>query len=50
MTWSLEERDGSTVLIITERGDLPSEEAKERSEQAWTMALQGLKDLLERSG
>lgn len=49
ITWSLEEREGSTELTIAEH-NLPSEEAKERSRQAWAMALQGLKDLVERPG
>jgi len=44
--WSLEPREGGTVLTITET-NLPSEDAKAVSEQAWAAALDGLKRLLE---
>jgi uncharacterized protein YndB with AHSA1/START domain len=46
VTWSLAEHDGATDLSVGER-NLPSEEAKATSEQAWAMALGNLKDLLE---
>jgi len=43
----LEEREGSLSLTIAEK-NLPSEEAKTTSEQAWGMVLRNLKDLLEK--
>ena len=46
ITWKLTERDGATELTIAER-NLPSEEAKATSEQAWGMVLKNLKTLLE---
>jgi uncharacterized protein YndB with AHSA1/START domain len=46
ITWELGEADGSTRLTITEH-NLPSEEAKERSDQSWGMVLKNLKELLE---
>jgi uncharacterized protein YndB with AHSA1/START domain len=46
VTWSLEERDGSTTLTVGER-NLPSEDAKRMSEESWTMVLGTLKDLVE---
>ena len=45
--WTLGETgDGATVLTLNE-SNLPSEEAKAVSDQAWDAALQKLKDLLE---
>ena len=47
ITWTLVERDGATELTIAEK-NLPSEEARTTSEQAWGMVLSNLKDLLEK--
>ena len=47
VTWALEERDEGTQLTVSER-NLPSEEAKQVSDQSWTMVLGNLKQLLER--
>jgi uncharacterized protein YndB with AHSA1/START domain len=44
--WSLEPRDGGTVLTLEEI-NLPSEEAKATSEQAWATALDNLKGVVE---
>ena len=46
VTWGLTERDDATELTVSEV-NVPSEEAKAVSEQAWEGALRGLKDLLE---
>jgi uncharacterized protein YndB with AHSA1/START domain len=46
VTWALAERDGKTVLVISER-NLPSEEGKAASDEGWRMALKNLKELLE---
>jgi uncharacterized protein YndB with AHSA1/START domain len=46
VSWALSERDGETELTVTEV-NLPSEEAKAVSEQAWKAALAGLKDQVE---
>lgn len=46
VTWSLSERDAGTELTVSEI-NLPSEEAKAVSEQAWNAALAVLKELLE---
>jgi len=46
VTWALEELGAMTKLTVTER-NLPSEEAKEVSENAWKTALTGLKGVLE---
>lgn len=46
VTWALEERGAMTKLTVTER-NLPSEEAKAVSENAWTTALTELKRVLE---
>jgi uncharacterized protein YndB with AHSA1/START domain len=46
VTWALAELEGATELTISER-NLPSEEAKDVSEQGWKAALEGLKALLE---
>src|SRR5437870_11780617 len=46
VTWSLSERDGETTLTVAET-NLPSQEAKAVSEQAWNAALSNLKGLLE---
>lgn len=46
VTWSLSEHGGSTDLSVREV-NLPSEKAREVSEQGWNGALAALKDLLE---
>ena len=46
VTWSLAERDGRSVLTVAET-NLPSQEAKEISEQSWKAVLNNLKELLE---
>jgi uncharacterized protein YndB with AHSA1/START domain len=46
VTWAVSERDGASELTVSE-DNLPSEEAKELSEQGWTMVLSNLKELLE---
>jgi uncharacterized protein YndB with AHSA1/START domain len=46
ITWSLGDREGATELTIAEQ-NLPSEEAKATSEQAWKAVLNNLKGLLE---
>ncbi len=46
VSWALSERDDMTELVVTEV-NLPSEAAKEVSEQGWRAALAALKDLLE---
>ena len=46
VSWALSERDDTTELVVTEV-NLPSEAAKEVSEQGWRAALAALKDLLE---
>src|SRR5688572_149889 len=46
--WEVAERNGGSELTITER-NLPSDEAKEASDQAWSMVLQNLKGMLEGS-
>jgi uncharacterized protein YndB with AHSA1/START domain len=46
VTWALRERDGVTELTVSER-NLPSEEARATSEEAWKTALTSLKTLLE---
>lgn len=46
VTWALAELEGATELTISER-NLPSEEAKDVSEQGWKAALESLKALLE---
>jgi uncharacterized protein YndB with AHSA1/START domain len=48
VTWEVSERDGGSELTITEH-NLPSNEAKDASDQAWSMVLRNLKELLERS-
>jgi uncharacterized protein YndB with AHSA1/START domain len=47
VTWALEEQGDRTRLTVSER-NLPSEEAKQVSDQSWTMVLGDLKQLLER--
>jgi len=47
VTWALEDRGGPTQLTVSER-NLPSDEAKQVSDQSWTMVLGNLKQLLER--
>ena len=46
VSWALSERDDVTELVVTEV-NLPSEAAKEVSEQGWKAALGALKELLE---
>ena len=46
VTWSLEERDGGTLLTVGEE-NLPSEDAKQASEQSWPQALSALRSLVE---
>ena len=46
VSWELSEREGRTTLTIKEF-NLPSEEAKATSEQAWQAVLSNLKKLLE---
>jgi uncharacterized protein YndB with AHSA1/START domain len=47
VTWELTEQDGGTELRVSER-NLPSREAAETSEAAWSAALGKLKEILER--
>jgi uncharacterized protein YndB with AHSA1/START domain len=47
VTWALTASNRGTELTVSET-NLPSEEAKAASEQAWTTVLGNLKDLLER--
>ena len=47
VTWSLEEQGEGTLLTVSER-NLPSDEAKQVSDQSWAMVLDNLKQLLER--
>ena len=46
VTWSLTEHDDATELTVSEE-NVPSEDAKTVSEQAWEASLRALKDLLE---
>jgi uncharacterized protein YndB with AHSA1/START domain len=46
VTWEVSERSDGSELTISER-NLPSDEAKDASDQAWSMVLQNLKELLE---
>jgi len=46
VTWQLSERDGGTELTITEH-NLPSEQAKEVSDESWKTVLTNLKEVLE---
>ena len=46
VTWELTERDGGTEVVVGEE-NLPSDEAKATSEEAWRAALEALKELLE---
>ena len=47
VTWALEEKGDGTQLTVSER-NLPSDEAKQVSDQSWGMVLGNLKQLLER--
>ena len=47
VTWALEEKGEGTQLTVSER-NLPSDEAKQVSDQSWGMVLDNLKQLLER--
>ncbi|HZD18762.1 MAG TPA: SRPBCC domain-containing protein [Actinomycetota bacterium] len=49
VTWSLTGRDGATELTVSEV-NLPSEAARDVSEQSWRAALGALKTLLEGEG
>jgi uncharacterized protein YndB with AHSA1/START domain len=46
VTWTLSAEDGSTRLTVAET-NLPSEQARDMSEQSWRTALDTLKELLE---
>jgi uncharacterized protein YndB with AHSA1/START domain len=46
VTWEVAERNGDSELTITEH-NLPSAEAKEASDQVWSMVLRNLKEMLE---
>jgi uncharacterized protein YndB with AHSA1/START domain len=46
VTWALEEKGDGTQLTVSER-NLPSDEAKQVSDQSWAMVLGNLKQLLE---
>jgi uncharacterized protein YndB with AHSA1/START domain len=46
VTWEVSERSDGSELTISER-NLPSDEAKDASDQAWSMVLQNLKVMLE---
>ncbi len=46
VTWALDDRDGTTLLTVSER-NLPSEQAKAVSDESWAMVLGNLKKLLE---
>lgn len=46
VTWEVTERSDGSELTISER-NLPSDEAKDASDQAWSMVLQNLKEMLE---
>jgi uncharacterized protein YndB with AHSA1/START domain len=46
VTWSLEERDGGTLLTVSE-DNLPSEDAKRASEQSWPQALTALRTVVQ---
>jgi uncharacterized protein YndB with AHSA1/START domain len=46
VTWEVSERSDGTELRISER-NLPTDEAKDASDQAWSMVLQNLKVMLE---
>jgi uncharacterized protein YndB with AHSA1/START domain len=47
VTWALAPRDGGTELTVSEL-NLPSEAARDVSEQGWRAALGALRNLLER--
>ena len=49
VTWTLSETEGVTELTVSEE-NLPSEEARATSEQAWAMVLGKLKQLVEEKG
>src|SRR4026208_25315 len=46
VTWEVAERNGGSELTVTEH-NLPSDEAKDASDQAWSMVLDNLKGMLE---
>jgi uncharacterized protein YndB with AHSA1/START domain len=47
VTWTLADGDDATELTVSET-NLPSEAARDQSEQSWQMVLAKLKELLER--
>jgi uncharacterized protein YndB with AHSA1/START domain len=49
VTWALSGDENRTALTVTER-NLPSEDAKEASDQGWKAALAGLKKVVEAGG
>lgn len=44
VTWEVAERNGGSELTITEH-NLRSDEAKDASDQAWSMVLRNLKEM-----
>jgi uncharacterized protein YndB with AHSA1/START domain len=46
VTWALSGEDGRTELTVTER-NLPSDQARDVSDQGWRAALAGLKEVVE---
>jgi uncharacterized protein YndB with AHSA1/START domain len=46
VTWEVAEQNGGSQLTITEH-NIPSDEAKETSDQAWSRVLQNLKEMLQ---
>jgi uncharacterized protein YndB with AHSA1/START domain len=46
VTWEVAEQNGGSRLTITEH-NLPSDDAKDTSDQAWSMVLEKLKSMLE---
>ena len=49
VTWEVAEQNGGSRLTITEH-NLPSDDAKDTSDQAWSMVLEKLKSMLEGGG
>jgi uncharacterized protein YndB with AHSA1/START domain len=48
VTWELHEKDGATVLAVSQ-DSIPNEKGVEASKSNWTYVLQGLKKVVERS-
>jgi len=46
VTWEVSARNGGSEVTVTEH-NLPSDEAKEASDQAWSTVLQNLKAILQ---